>query len=94
MGYDAFNLWANAANKAGSFDTDKVMARIVGQPFKGLRGTFTIRSLDHQADVPEWVGVTTSSPDYPFPIFKDAKLVPGASLLMPEDQVKKLQSQG
>ncbi len=94
MGYDAFNLWANAAKAAGSFDTDKVMDKIVGQPFKGLRGTFTIRSVDHQADVAEWVGVTTKSGDYPFPIFKDAKVVPGASLLMPEDKVKQLQQGG
>lgn len=91
MGYDAYNLWANAANKAGVFDGDKVMAKIVGQPFKSLRGTFTIRAIDHQADVPEWVGVTTASTIYPFPIFGTATLVPGASLLMPEDQVKKLQ---
>ena len=91
MGYDAFNLWADSANTAGSFDADKVMGKIVGQPFKGLRGTFTIRAIDHQADVPEWVGVTTASTTYPFPIFGTATLVPGSSLLMPEDQVKKLQ---
>jgi branched-chain amino acid transport system substrate-binding protein len=91
MGYDAYNLWANAANKAGDFAADKVMAKIVGQPFKGLRGTFTIRTIDHQADVPEWVGVTATNPTYPFPTFATATLVPGPSLLMPEDQVKKLQ---
>ena len=91
MGYDAFNLWAGAANKAGDFAADKVMAKIVGQPFKGLRGTFTIRAIDHQADVPEWVGVTATNAAYPFPTFATATLVPGASLLMPEDQVKKLQ---
>ena len=91
MGYDAYNLWANAANQAGVFDGDKVMAKIVGQPFKGLRGTFTIRAIDHQADVPEWVGVTTASTTYPFPIFGTATLVPGNTLLMTEDQVKKLQ---
>jgi len=92
MAYDAFNLWANAANKAGDFDSDKVMAKIVGQPFKSLRGTFTIRDIDHQADVPEWVGVTAMTGDYPFPIFKNAQLVSGASLLMPVDDVKKLQA--
>lgn len=94
MGYDAYNLWANAANKAGTFDADKVMGKIVGQPFKGLRGTFTIRTIDHQADVPEWVGVTATSPNYPFPIMPSATLVPGSSLLMKEDQVTKLQAQG
>jgi branched-chain amino acid transport system substrate-binding protein len=94
MAYDAFNLWASAANKAGDFDADKVMAKIVGQPFKGLRGTFNIRTIDHQADVPEWVGVTATTPDYPFPIFKNAQMVSGASLLMPESEVKSLQASG
>jgi branched-chain amino acid transport system substrate-binding protein len=94
MAYDAFNLWANAANKAGDFDADKVMAKIVGQQFKGLRGTFTIRDVDHQADVPEWVGITATSPDYPFPIFTNAKKVEGSTLLMPVDEVKKLQAAG
>jgi branched-chain amino acid transport system substrate-binding protein len=94
MAYDAFNLWANAANKAGDFDADKVMGKIVGQAFTGLRGTFTIRDVDHQADVPEWVGITKTSPDYPFPIFTNAKMVSGASLLMPVDEVKKLQAAG
>jgi branched-chain amino acid transport system substrate-binding protein len=94
MAYDAFNLWASAANKAGDFDADKVMAKIVGQSFKGLRGTFTIRTIDHQADVPEWVGVTATTPDYPFPIFKNAQMVSGASLLMPESEVKTLQAAG
>jgi branched-chain amino acid transport system substrate-binding protein len=91
MGYDAYNLWANAANKAGALEADKVMSKIVGQPFKGLRGTFTIRAIDHQADVPEWVGVTQASSTYPFPVFGTPTLVPGSSLLMTEDQVKKLQ---
>ena len=94
MAYDGFNLWANAANKAGDFDADKVMGKIVGQTFKGLRGTFTIRTIDHQADVPEWVGTTATTPDYPYPIFKNPTLVPGASLLMPEAEVQKLQASG
>lgn len=94
MAYDAFNLWANAANKAGDFDADKVMAKIVGQQFTGLRGTFTIRDVDHQADVPEWVGVTGTSPDFPFPIFTNVKKIEGSTLLMPVDEVKKLQAGG
>jgi branched-chain amino acid transport system substrate-binding protein len=73
---------------------DKVMGKIVGLPFKGLRGTFTIRTIDHQADVPEWVGTTATTPDYPYPIFKNPTLVSGASLLMPEAEVQKLQASG
>jgi branched-chain amino acid transport system substrate-binding protein len=94
LGYDAFNVWAAAANKAGAFDGDKVMAKIVGQTFKTLRGDLKIRTLDHQANAPEWVGVTAMTPDYPFPIFKDPKQISGDSLLMPESDVQKLQPTG
>src|SRR5258708_12586824 len=87
MGYDAYNLWANAANKAGDFAADKAMAKIVGQPFKGLRGTFTIRAIDPQAHVPQWGGQTAPNAASPFPTFPTATLVPAASLLMPTDQV-------
>jgi branched-chain amino acid transport system substrate-binding protein len=94
LAYDAFNVWATAANKAGDFDGDKVMAKIVGQSFKTLRGDLKIRTLDHQANAPEWVGVTAMTPDYQFPIFKEAKLISGDSLLMPESDVQKLQAGG
>ena len=94
LAYDAFNVWAAAANKAGDIDGDKVMAKIVGQTFKTLRGDLKIRTLDHQANAPEWVGVTAMTSDYPFPIFKDPKQISGDSLLMPESEVQKLQSGG
>jgi hypothetical protein len=38
--------------------------------------------------------VTATTPDYPFPIFKNAQMVSGASLLMPESEVKTLQAAG
>jgi branched-chain amino acid transport system substrate-binding protein len=91
MGYDAFTVWAAGANKAGSFDTKKVLDSVVGQSFTTLRGKITIRKIDHQGDVPEWLGTLTKTPDYPFPIFKDTVRVPGDQLWLSEDEVKKLQ---
>jgi branched-chain amino acid transport system substrate-binding protein len=91
MGYDAFTIWAAGANKAGSFDTKKVLDNVVGQSFNTLRGKITIRKIDHQGDVPEWLGTLTMTPDYPFPIFKDTVRVPGDQLWLSEDEVKKLQ---
>jgi branched-chain amino acid transport system substrate-binding protein len=94
MGYDAFNVWAAAANKAGNFDAQKIIDNTVGQSFTTLRGKVTIRKVDHQADVPEWLGTTTQSSEYPFPIYKDVEAVPGKQLWLSEDEVKKLQAEG
>ena len=91
LGYDAFNMWAAAANKAGTFSGEKVIANLEGKSFDSLRGKLTIRKLDHQGDASEWVGTTAKTPDYPFPIFTDIKVYSGAKLLMPEEDVKKLQ---
>ncbi len=94
MGYDAFTVWAAGANKATTFDADKVVSSVTGQGFTTLRGQITIRAVDHQADAPEWLGTLSASPDYPFPIFKDINRVPGDQLWLSEDEVKKLQSTG
>jgi branched-chain amino acid transport system substrate-binding protein len=84
MDTDALNVWATAANKAGTFDSDKVMAQIVGKTFPSLRGySFTIRSKDHQANVGETIGTTTDSGGkYPFVVLKDATNLKGDDIMM------------
>jgi len=84
MDTDALNLWAQAANKAGTFDSDKVMSQIVGKTFSSLRGySFTIRDKDHQANVGETIGTTTDSAGkYPFVILKDANNLKGDDIMM------------
>ena len=94
MGYDAFTTWAAGANKAGTFEGQKVIDNVVGQSFTMLRGKTTIRAVDHQADIPEFLGTLTMTSDYPFPIFKDINVVPGNQLWLSEDEVKKLQDEG
>src|SRR5260370_36612994 len=51
MDYDAFMLWAQAANAAKSFDADKVVSQISGHSFDSLRGyKNTIRPNQLQAN--------------------------------------------
>jgi branched-chain amino acid transport system substrate-binding protein len=85
MDNDALNVWATAANKAGSFDSDKVMKEILGKSFASLRGyTFTIRAQDHQANVGETLGTTADSAGkYPFVTLKDLTNLKGDDILMP-----------
>ena len=78
-------LWAKAANAAGSFDAAKVTKQIVGKPFASLRGyNFTVRSGDQQANVGETIGTTADSAGkYPFPVLKDLTNLKGDDILMP-----------
>ncbi len=92
MDYDALTVWATAAEAAGSFETDKVLAKISGGSFDVLRGKIKIRKEDKQANVPVWVGTTYRDPAYPFVILKDIVNPPGDDLLLPLDKVKQMQS--
>ncbi len=93
MDYDAIQVWAQAANKAGTFDSDKVLKQIVGHSFASLRGySFTIRPGDQQANVGETVGTTADSAGkYPFPILKDYTNLKGDQLIMPVTLMTELQ---
>lgn len=92
MDYDAMQLWATAANKAGSFDADKVVKQIVGKSFPSLRGyNYTIRPGDQQANVGETIGDTVSSNGkYPFPILSNSQNLNGSDTIMPLTMMNEL----
>ena len=92
MDTDALNVWATAANKAGTFDSDKVMAQILGKTFPSLRGySFTIRAADHQANVGETIGTTADSAGkYPFVVLKDSTNLTGDQILMPTNLMQEM----
>ena len=91
MDYDAFMIWAQAANAAKSFDSDAVMKQISGKTFDSLRGyKITIRPDELQANVGETTGTTTSGGSYPFPILKDVTNLKGNDLLMPLQMVTEI----
>jgi branched-chain amino acid transport system substrate-binding protein len=94
MDYDAVQMWAKAANAAGSFDSDKVLKQIVGKSFPSLRGyNFTIRSGDQQANVGETIGTTADSAGkFPFPILKDSTNLKGDDIIMPTTLMNELRA--
>lgn len=94
MDYDAMMVYSKAAKAAGSFDSDKVRAQIVGHSFDSLRGyKFTIRAADQQANVGETVGATVDSAGkYPFPILGQSTNVKGDDLLMSTTLVDQLKA--
>lgn len=63
LGYTAVQTWAAGVTKAGSFDGDKLATALAGATVPTIRGDLTIRGCDHQAEVPEYIGVLTKTPD-------------------------------
>ena len=94
MDTDAINVWAQAANKAGTFDSDKVLKQIVGHSFASLRGyNFTIRPGDQQANVGETIGDTADSAGkYPFPLLKNSTNLNGSDTIMNTTLVGEMQA--
>jgi branched-chain amino acid transport system substrate-binding protein len=63
IGYSAVQAWAWAVKQAGSFDAGQVSAKLGGATVPTIRGNITIRSCDHQAEVPEWAGTIGAAPN-------------------------------
>ena len=92
MGYDSLFMLKKAIEKAGTVETEAMVKVLEGFSYDSLRGKFTIRPLDHQADVPEYVGWTMKDPKYPFVILRDIVKVPGSQILLTEDEVKQMRA--
>jgi branched-chain amino acid transport system substrate-binding protein len=94
MDYDAMQVYAQAANAAKSFDSDKVRDQIVGHSFSSLRGySFKIRKEDQQANVGETTGTTVASNGkYPFPTLSETTNLKGDDLIMPLNLVSELKA--
>lgn len=88
VGYNAMLAIAAAMRKAGSTDTEKLVAAFKGLTFDSPVGKITFRSIDHQSTMGAYVGWTT---------LKDGKGVMerwtylnGADYLPSDDEVRKL----
>lgn len=67
LGYAAVQEWAYGVKKAGSFSADKVAAALPGASVPTAIGTVTIRACDHQAEIPEYVGVVSGQASSQYP---------------------------
>jgi branched-chain amino acid transport system substrate-binding protein len=88
--YDTVYLLKAAIDKAKTIQTEAVIKAIEGMTFEGLRGKFTIRSLDHMASVPVYQGTIAKDPAYPFKIWKDLSRIPGDQLWRSEAGVREV----
>ena len=89
VGYDTMKSLAAGIAKAGSTDTEKLIAAFRGLEVKGgPLGTFSFRAIDHQATVGVYVGKIALKDGKG--TMSDFKYIDGSTVMPPDEQVKKL----
>jgi len=88
VGYTTMKSLAAGIAKAGSTDTDKLIAAFEGLKVDGPFGPFLYRASDHQATLGAYVGKIALENGKG--TMTDFKYVDGASVLPGDDEVKKL----
>jgi len=88
MAYDAVKLWAAGVEKAGSLDADALVTALEGYAFESLRGSVTIRAVDHQASVSVYSGTVKQDATVGFATWTDITITPGEEVWLTEEEVK------
>jgi branched-chain amino acid transport system substrate-binding protein len=88
VGYTAVKAVAAAIAKAGSTDTEKLVAAMRGLPVDMPFGRIVFRSIDHQSTMGAYVGRTALKDGKG--IMVDWHYADGADFLPPDDVVRKL----
>ena len=88
VGYSSLMSIAAAVKKAGSTDTEKVIAAFKGLQVDSPLGKFTYRAQDNQATMGAFVGVTTVNQGRG--VMKTFRYIDGASVMPSDAEVKKL----
>ena len=88
VGYDTINSLAAGISKAGSTDTDKLVAAFRGLKVEGPFGPFEFRGNDHQATLGAFVGKIGLKDGKG--TMTDFKYVDGTSVMPSDEEVKKL----
>jgi len=88
VGYVTMTALADGITKAGSTDTEKLIAAFKGLAVDSPFGPFTFRASDHQATMGAYVG--TIALEKGIGTMADFKYVDGASVLPSDAEVKRL----
>jgi branched-chain amino acid transport system substrate-binding protein len=86
LGYTVGYMMRDLIAKAGSTDTEKLLATLQDFKFASLAGPLTIRALDHQSTMGAWVGETTRAGKVGS--MKNWQYEDGAKYLVPEAEVR------
>lgn len=88
IGYMSVQAVAQAIAKAGSTDTEKMVAALKGLQFQSPMGNVTIRAADHQATTGAWIGTLAQKDEKGY--MANWKFLDGAGFLPSEADALKL----
>jgi len=91
LGYVVGYMMKDLLDKAGSTETDKLLAALDGLKSETIAGPVVMRALDHQSTLGAWVGETTRQGK--MGTMKNWKYEDGAKYLFPEAEVKAARKQ-
>jgi branched-chain amino acid transport system substrate-binding protein len=91
LGYVVGYMMRDMLEKAGSTDTEKMIAALSGEKFATLVGPVTMRAIDHQSTLGAWVGETTKKGKVG--TMKNWKYEDGAKYVFPDAEVKAARKQ-
>ena len=91
LGYVVGYMLRDLMEKAGSTDTEKLIAALEGLKSNTLVGPVTMRAIDHQSTLGAWVGETTKKGNVGS--LKNWKYEDGAKYVFPDAEVKAARKQ-
>jgi branched-chain amino acid transport system substrate-binding protein len=92
-GYLAAHFITQALQKAGKMDREKFINALEGMKIDSPVGQVEMRTYDHQAMLPMFMGVTKKVPEYPFLIGSDIVTIPARDVMPSIEEIKKARGQ-
>src|SRR3989442_522465 len=92
VGYVTYLSIAEAIRKAGSTDTDKLVAAFRGLTVETPIGPISFRASDGQSTMGAWVGTTKLDAKRGIGIIVNYEYIPGERVLPSDDEVKKMRT--
>jgi branched-chain amino acid transport system substrate-binding protein len=92
VGYVTYQSIFEAIKKAGTTDTEKLVAAFKGLKVETPVGPITFRASDGQSTLGAWVGTTKLDPKRGVGVMVNWEYVPGDKVLPSDDEVKKLRT--
>lgn len=87
MAYEAMIVYAAAIKKANNVEPASLIKAMEEGEFDLMRGKTKFRTLDHQGNVPSFIGRTVTDKRYPFKILADVTRVPAEKIWPSEAEV-------
>lgn len=94
MGYDGMKILAQGIANAKSWDSDDVAAAIQSNEYDGLQGVVTFRDVDHQGNVPSFLGTTGTVEGLPFKALVDIKRIEAETVMPTPEEILQQRSDG